>query len=72
MDNSNLEEVFLCLDNDEAGWKATKRISDKLFVRGVKTHTLVPNGKDWNEDLVTMRATEHENEVIEPCQMSLS
>ena len=72
IDNRNLEEVFLCLDNDEAGWKATKRISDKLFVRGVKTHTLVPNGKDWNEDLVTMRATEHEKEVIAPCQMSLS
>ena len=50
-DNPNLKEVFLCLDNDEAGHKAAKRISDKLFVRGVKTHILTPTGKDWNEDL---------------------
>lgn len=71
-DNPNLEKVFLCLDNDEAGQKAAKRISDKLFVRGIQTHILVPNGKDWNEDLLTMRAQEIESEVTEPCQMSLS
>ena len=72
VDNPNLEEVFLCLDNDEAGRKAIKRISDRLFVRGVKTHILVPNGKDWNEDLLAMRAEEYESEVAKPCQMSLS
>ena len=71
-DNPNLKEVFLCLDNDEAGHKAAKRISDKLFVRGVKTHILTPIGKDWNEDLLVMRARENESEVTESCQMSLS
>ena len=71
-DNPNLKEVFLCLDNDEAGHKAAKRISDKLFVRGVKTHILAPTGKDWNEDLLVMRARENESEVTESCQMSLS
>lgn len=71
-DNHNLKEVFLCLDNDEAGHKAAKRISDKLFVRGVKTHILTPTGKDWNEDLLVIRARENESEVTESCQMSLS
>lgn len=71
-DNPNLKEVFLCLDNDEAGHKAAKRISDKLFVRGVKTHILTPTGKDWNEDLLVIRARENESEVTESCQMSLS
>lgn len=70
-DNPNIQEVFLCLDNDEAGQKAAKRISDKLFVRGVKTHILVPNGKDWNDDLLALRETE-EREVTSRCQMSQS
>ena len=72
VDNPNLQEVFLCLDNDEAGHKAAKRISDKLFLKGIKSTILVPNGKDWNEDLLTQRATEKESEVAEPCQMLLS
>ena len=71
-DNPNLKEVFLCLDNDEAGEKPAKRISDKLFLKGIKSTILVPNGKDWNEDLLVMRARENESEVTESCQMSLS
>ena len=71
-DNPNLKEVFLCLDSDEAGEKAAKRISDKLFRKGIKSTILVPIGKDWNEDLLALRATETESEVIESCQMSLS
>ena len=71
-DNSSLKEVFLCLDNDEAGEKAAKRISDKLFLRGIKSTILVPNGKDWNEDLLAMRSEENESEVTESCQISLS
>ena len=71
-DNPNLQEVFICLDNDEAGHKAAKRISDKLFLKGIKSTILAPTGKDWNEDLLTQRAIESESEVAEPCQMSLS
>jgi hypothetical protein len=71
-DNPNLKEVFLCLDNDEAGEKAAKRISDKLFLKGIKSTILVPNGKDWNEDLLAMRSEENESEVTESCQISLS
>ena len=63
-DNPNLQEVFLCLDNDEAGHKAAKRISDKLFLKGIKSTILVPNGKDWSEDLLSMRADKFESEVF--------
>ena len=51
-DNPNIKTVYLCLDNDEAGHKAVKRISDKLFVQGYKTEILTPTHKDWNEDLI--------------------
>ena len=71
-DNPNLKEVFLCFDNDEAGQNAAQRISDKLFLKGIKSRILIPNGKDWNEDLLTIRAAENESAVAELCQMSLS
>ena len=29
--NSNIDTVYLCMDNDVAGQAANKRISDKLF-----------------------------------------
>lgn len=51
-DNPNITEVYLCLDNDEAGQNASKRISDKLFIQGYKAEILIPNNKDWNEDLI--------------------
>lgn len=51
-DNPNIKTVYLCLDNDEAGQKAVKRISDKLFIQGYKTEILTPTHKDWNEDLI--------------------
>lgn len=40
-DDSNIKTVCLCLDNDEAGWKADKRIADKLFTQGIQTEILV-------------------------------
>ena len=38
------------MDNDTAGQAANKRISDKLFIQGIKHEILVPEFKDWNED----------------------
>ena len=64
-DNPNIQKVYLCLDNDEPGQKANKRISDKLFTQGIQHEILVPIRKDWNEDL-TLSLEESENE--EPCQ----
>lgn len=48
--NSNIDTVYLCMDNDAAGQAANKRISDKLFIQGIKHEVLVPSLKDWNED----------------------
>ena len=49
-DNMNIHTVCLCLDNDDAGQKANKRISDKLTEKGIQTEILVPVHKDWNDD----------------------
>ncbi len=51
-DNPNIRKVYLCLDNDEPGQKANKRISDKLFTQGIPHEILIPNHKDWNEDIL--------------------
>lgn len=59
-DNSDLKTVYLCLDNDEGGEKANKRISDKLFIHGIDHEILVPNLKDWNEDLLNPTESEED------------
>ena len=50
-DNPNIKNVFLCFDNDEAGQIANKRIADKLNSMNIRNEILIPNYKDWNEDL---------------------
>lgn len=66
-DNPNISEVFLCMDSDEPGQTAAKRISDKLFTQGINARILVPEHKDWNEDLLYLN--QEECEVEEPCQV---
>ena len=51
--NPNIDTVYLCLDSDEAGQAANKRISDKLSIQGIKHECLVPSLKDWNEVLLS-------------------
>ena len=51
-DNPDIRQVVLCLDSDEPGQTAAKRIADKLFVQGTASEILVPVHKDWNEDLL--------------------
>lgn len=64
MDNPHINKVYLCRDNDEAGQKANKRTSDALFVKGIQHEILVPNRKDWNEDILFPSEME-ESECIE-------
>lgn len=66
-DNPQIDTVYLCLDNDEAGQKANKRISEALFVKGIKHEILVPIHKDWNEDLL-YPSEESEEEGEAECQ----
>ncbi len=52
--NTNLSEIVLCLDNDEAGIKATDRLSEILVERGKCVIDIDrPNNKDWNDELVS-------------------
>ena len=65
-DQPNLKKVYLCLDSDKAGQAAAARISEKLFTtRGISAEVLVPQGKDWNEDLLDQ---DDGQEVEEECQ----
>ena len=59
-DNPHIQTVYLCLDNDEAGLAADKRISDKLFTSGIRHQILIPNQKDWNEDLLFVTQEEEQ------------
>ncbi|WP_217959072.1 DUF3991 and toprim domain-containing protein [Acutalibacter muris] len=48
-----LEEVVLCLDNDEAGHKATERIARELLDEwNVVVSSHFPDCKDWNDELL--------------------
>lgn len=49
--DKRLTNVVLCLDNDDAGNKACKRIKTSLDGKGYKVSRLVPHSKDWDEDL---------------------
>ena len=51
-DNPAIRQVLICFDNDEPGQEAAHRVSDRLFIHGIKSEILVPTRKDWNEDLL--------------------
>lgn len=57
-DNPKLTKIFLCLDNDKAGQAANLRIAQKLSQFNIYTEILVPNLKDWNEDLLSVNERE--------------
>ena len=54
-DNPAIRQVLICFDSDEPGQEAARRVSDRLFIHGIKSEILVPTFKDWNEDLLHRR-----------------
>ncbi len=44
-------QVYLCLDNDEAGHAACARMAELLKDQNLSAVRLVPQRKDWNDDL---------------------
>lgn len=50
--NQNLTTVALCLDNDDAGQKATDKFEKILAERGVQVRRFFSALKDFNEDLI--------------------
>lgn len=63
-----LRQVYLCLDNDDAGHAASNRMSKLLAEQGILVEQLLPREKDWNDDLKAEQG--FENERIELCQAS--
>ncbi len=47
----DIETVHLCLDNDQAGQLATRRLAKVVREKGLAVDARVPVNKDWNEDL---------------------
>jgi hypothetical protein len=51
-DNSNIDKVYLCLDNDNAGTVGSERIAEQIHTLGdYEIWRLFPQNKDWNEDI---------------------
>lgn len=69
-DNPQIDTVYLCLDNDEAGDKAVGRIGAALSEKGIRWERCVPRLKDWNEDLAAQlrmpAAPANEPDLIQP------
>ena len=45
-----LDTILLCLDNDEAGHQASRRMREQLDAR-YSVERLIPENKDWNDVL---------------------
>lgn len=50
-----LQEIVLCLDHDAAGHNAANRLAKELQEAGYQRSILLPERKDWNDDLTTLR-----------------
>ena len=51
-DNSSINKVYLCLDNDNAGTVGCERIAAQIHALGeYEIWRLFPQNKDWNEDI---------------------
>ena len=65
-----LEEVTLCLDNDQAGNDAAMRIAKQLLDEWeVEVTAHFPDHKDWNEDLQASKGMVQEEEIEDDMQM---
>lgn len=57
--HSNLNEIVLCVDNDEGGIEAVDRLRDILRENGYENvRRFAPKFKDWNEDLKAKNGAE--------------
>ena len=51
-----VSNLVFCLDNDSAGQKAASNMVHKYADKGYLTSIQPPKGKDYNEDLLALRA----------------
>lgn len=74
-ENSQVQKIGLCLDNDKAGLKARERLIGILAEKGYgEVFSLLPQQKDWNEDLKAQREQEiipaNESDIRPAMQMA--
>lgn len=62
-----IQAVYLCLDNDNAGQMASERMATQLSEINIESIRLVPERKDWNDDL----RTEQKRLEVNSCCMTL-
>ena len=64
-DNQNIDTVYLCLDNDNAGTVGSQKLAEKIHSLGeYEVWRLYPEYKDWNEDLISIKQQETQNKII--------
>lgn len=63
-DNPNISFIYLCRDNDDAGKMANERTAKILSEKGIPYKILIPEHKDWNEDLLHLHEVKEEEECI--------
>ena len=63
--NPQLQEVSLCLDNDEAGHKASERLKNQLVESGYQSNRLISQEKDWNEDLEALHSQQSQQPQLQ-------
>lgn len=51
LEQRQFQQVYLCLDNDKAGLAASQRMEQLLLEKGIPGKRLLPQNKDWNDDL---------------------
>lgn len=68
----DLRTVYLCMDNDRAGLAASQRISELLQTKGLNTEILIPELKDWNEDLCAMQEMSQAPPMVQTHEPRLS
>ena len=49
---SQADTVLLCMDNDVAGQKSNRRMTEQLEAEGLTIIPQIPKLKDWNDDLL--------------------
>lgn len=54
-DHPDIQKVYLCCDNDEAGQKGNQRCAEVLNKMHISYEILVPRNNDWNDDLKEVR-----------------
>lgn len=52
-ENPQIKKIVFCLDNDEAGRKASSELSEKYSAKGFECSIKLPRCKDFNEDLLS-------------------